>query len=391
MTRRILCVDDDPRLLSGIRRQLQDEFDLETVDGPLKALKLIEEEGPFAVIVSDMRMPEMNGVELLKQAQILEPDSVRIMLTGNADVQTTMNAVNDGQVFRFLCKPCSTDVLSATLSAGLRQYELITAERELVEGTLRGAVQVLSEVLSLVNPTAFGRAARVQRLVRSLAAELGIGLEWDLEIAAMLFPLGYLTVPEEILTMAVSGVTLSPADQNVFEEHAAVAERLLRQIPRLESVAAIVACQELNYDGSNSPSLLRKEEVPPGARILKVALDFDAAELSTGNPIDALQELERTPERYAPPVLSALRSVLMTRAEEYSVEISPCDLCDGMILAEDIIMNDDRLLVSKGHEVTTWLRERIINFDAEGRLPETVRITQPVDVPVLVTQNQTED
>lgn len=391
MTRRILCVDDDPRVLSGIRRQLQHEFALETIDHPLKALELIETDGPFAVIVSDMRMPEMNGVELLQKAQELEPDSVRIMLTGNADVQTTMNAVNDGQVFRFLCKPCSAEVLAGTLHAALRQYELVTAERELVEGTLRGAVGVLSEVLSLVNPTAFGRAARVQRLVRSLAQELEVACEWELEIASMLFPLGYLTVPEEILAQAISGQELSAADQNVYEEHAAVAERLLRQIPRLEPVAAIVACQELCFDGRNAPSLLKTEQIPVGARILKVALDFDAAESSAGNPIDALQQMEQDSGRYEASTLAALRSVLMTRAEEYSMEISPCDLCDGMILAEDIVMNDDRLLVSKGHEVTTWLRERIINFDAEGRLPETVRITQPVDVPVLVTQNSLEE
>ena len=133
----------------------------------------MNDDGPFAVIVADRSMPGMDGIQLLAKVKACSPNTVRMMLTGNADMQTAIDAVNEGHIFRFLTKPCPPESLTASLQAAIEQYRLITAERELLEKTLRGSVKVLCEVLSVVKPTAFGRASRITRYVTAVVPPVG--------------------------------------------------------------------------------------------------------------------------------------------------------------------------------------------------------------------------
>src|SRR5208282_1041000 len=149
---KILLVDDDNSILDGYRRSLSREFPMETAVGGQQALQMVAESGPYAVVVSDMRMPGMDGIQLLSKIKALSPDTIRVMLTGNADTDTAVNAINEGSIFRFLNKPCSKEVMAKTLTAALVQYRLVNAEKQLLEQTLSGSMQVLTEVLSLVNP-----------------------------------------------------------------------------------------------------------------------------------------------------------------------------------------------------------------------------------------------
>jgi len=151
---KILLVDDDKGILDGYRRSLSREFPMETALGGQQALQMVAESGPYAVVVSDMRMPGMDGIQLLSKIKALSPDTIRVMLTGNADTDTAVNAINEGSIFRFLNKPCSKEVMAKTLTAALVQYRLVNAEKQLLEQTLSGSMQVLTEVLSLVNPAA---------------------------------------------------------------------------------------------------------------------------------------------------------------------------------------------------------------------------------------------
>ena len=122
MTERILLVDDEPNVLHALTRQLRKRFDLRTAESGEAALRLLKTEGPFAVIVSDMRMPEMNGVELLATVKTLYPDTVRLMLTGNADQETAIEAVNSGQIFRFLTKPWNDEQIKEEIRGALRHW-----------------------------------------------------------------------------------------------------------------------------------------------------------------------------------------------------------------------------------------------------------------------------
>src|SRR5256885_73252 len=171
---KVLFVDDEPAILQGYLRLLRNEFKIDTTVTGKGALIAIETTGPYAAVVSDMRMPEMTGVEVLRKVKELSPDTVRIMLSGHADLDAAIAAVNEGSIFRFLTKPCPKETLGKTLSAALMQYRLVRAERDLLEHTLKGSIEVLSEVLSLVNPAAFGRAMRLKRYMSHIVACVGL-------------------------------------------------------------------------------------------------------------------------------------------------------------------------------------------------------------------------
>src|SRR6478609_5248404 len=142
MPEQILLVDDDRNILSGYRRNLRGEFLIDTAQGGQEALELLEKKGPYALVISDMRMPGMDGIAFLSKLKAMSPDTVRVMLTGNADTETAIEAINEGSIFRFLNKPCSKEILAKTITAGLVQYRLVTAEKQLLEQTLSGCLQV---------------------------------------------------------------------------------------------------------------------------------------------------------------------------------------------------------------------------------------------------------
>jgi diguanylate cyclase (GGDEF)-like protein len=125
MLEKILCVDDEQSILDGFKRVLRKQFDLTTHTSGAAGLLAIQEKGPFSVVISDMDMPGMNGVDFLAKTREVAPDTVRIMLTGKADLQVALDAVNEGNIFRFLTKPISPDVLAKSLEAGCRQYQLV--------------------------------------------------------------------------------------------------------------------------------------------------------------------------------------------------------------------------------------------------------------------------
>jgi DNA-binding NtrC family response regulator len=162
---RILCVDDEPNLLSAMERNLAGDFDVTVAYDGNAGLDAIQWGEPFTVIVSDMRMPGMDGATFLAKARDLSPDSVRILLTGQADVESSIAAINKGAIFRYLCKPCAKDELIAALNDAVNQNRLLRAEKELLESTLTAAVKTLTEVLAMVAPWAFQRASFAQACV----------------------------------------------------------------------------------------------------------------------------------------------------------------------------------------------------------------------------------
>ena len=225
MAEMVLLVDDDRNILDGYRRSLSREFLLQTAMGGQQALELVAESGPYAVVISDMRMPGMDGIQLLTKIKALSPETTRVMLTGTSDLDTAINAINEGNIFRFLSKPCSKDVMAKTLTAALTQYRLVTAEKNLLERTLSGTVQVLTEVLSLVNPAAFSRAERARRYIHHVATEMSLGNPWQYEVAAMLSQLGCVTLPAETIDAVYRGEKLTPAEQVQYDAHPSVALR----------------------------------------------------------------------------------------------------------------------------------------------------------------------
>jgi response regulator RpfG family c-di-GMP phosphodiesterase len=375
MTEKVLCVDDDANILQGYQRGLRKQFDIETALGGPEGLEKIVSKGPFAVIVSDMRMPGMDGVQFLAAAKQQAPDSVRMMLTGFADQETAIEAVNEGNIFRFLTKPCPPHTFAKALAAGIEQYRLVTSEKVLLEKTLRGSVKVLTDVLSLTNPTAFGHASRVRRLVQQLCKQLNVDQPWQCEIAAMLSQIGCVTVPPDTLEKMYHGQALTAEEHRMLESHPAVGRDLVANIPRLEPIAEIIAYQQRCFDGTGIPSdAPAGKEIPLGARILKVALDYDALTWSGLGDVDAIARLREGSHRYDPEVLVALE-ILSGFEEPLEIqEVGFNSLTTRMILAEDLTTTTGILLVSKGQEVTTSMRRRLMNFARSGQIQGPIRV-----------------
>lgn len=377
MSKMILFVDDEPNVLQSIRRSLRKEFDVDTAEGGEEALRMLNANGPYAIIVSDMRMPGMNGVEVLAQAKLDSPDTVRMMLTGNADQQTAVDAVNVGDIFRFLNKPCETEELSQAIRSGLRQHELITAEKELLENTLQGSIKALAEVLALSNPEVFGKTARFKNQVRQIAAEMGLDDLWQFESAAMLSQIGCVTVAEDLLQRRLGGSPLADAEMSKYAAHAAIGADILTKIPRMEGVAQAIRYQEKNYDGSGFPKdRVKADKIPKGARLLKVVLDFDALEATGARPVEALARLKQQAERYDPQVLAAFEKTMQRDMASTIAVVEIMKLTDSMVLAEDVITSADTLLIAKGQEMTLSARRHLQNFKDKGLIGDSVSVLQ---------------
>ena len=307
MATRILLVDDEENVLHGYHRVLRQSFDMDVALGGAQALQALEKHGPYAVVVADMRMPGMSGLELLAEARFRFPDTTRIMLTGNSDQKTATDAVNRGQVFRFLTKPCPAEELELAIRAGLRQHQLVVAEKELLEQTLTGAITVLSELLASVDPVLVSRSQVVRERGARLARMLGCEEVWAVEMAALLAPIGRIALP----TAAVQASGNPAAVAALLAAVPEVGARLLQPIPRLGGVARIIRYQGKGYDGSGTPADgLQGEAIPLESRILRVLWDFSELDGTRRNHSVALEELRLKPKAYDPKVLAALGDLL---------------------------------------------------------------------------------
>jgi response regulator RpfG family c-di-GMP phosphodiesterase len=376
---KVLFVDDEANILAGFKRQLRNYFSMETAVGPEEGLRALMKNGPFAVVVSDLRMPSMDGIAFLSRVKKLSPDIVRIMLTGHADLQNAIEAVNQGNIFRFLTKPCHPDTLFKVLTSAIQQYRLINAEKELLEQTLKGSVKVLTELLSLSNPEAFGRSSRIKRLAAEVGTFMGITDLWQLETAAMLSQVGFIILPQDTLNKIYCGRTLEEEEQQIFDMHPVITADLLKSIPRLEAVAKIVAYQEKHFDGTGNPrDGLKGEEIPLGARILKAALDLEGLN-ATGVPKrEALAQMEAREGWYDPAVLRAAEMTLGVERSYEVLSVGIGELKKGMILGQDVRTEQGKLLISRGQDVSQPLIERLKNVAEVTRIKEPIRVIASV-------------
>ncbi|MDA7977411.1 MAG: response regulator [Pirellulales bacterium] len=364
MNRKLLLVDDDPNILQGYKRQLRKIFEIETAIGAHEGLEAIASQGPFAVVVSDMQMPEMDGVQFLKAVKKSSPDSVRMMLTGNADQSTAMEAVNDGHVFQFLTKPCSPETFTKALEAGVEQHRLVTSERELLTKTLSSSVSLLTDVIAMVNPDAFGMAARHRALAGQICQELQIAKAWEIEIAAMLAHVGCINLPASVLTRVATGARLTTEEQASYCAHPQVGKSLIAKIPRLDGVAEIIAYQQKNFDGSGMPEDgKRGEDIPIGSRILRLVMDVVRL-TSAGKTWDDIYEAihAQTAGHYDPQVVDALTRVMESNYVTRHVGVR--ELEDNMVLDQHVRSLSGNVLISKGQTINESIRERLLVFAA---------------------------
>lgn len=375
MSERILFVDDEPRVLQGVQRQLQKDFDLQTADSGQAGLDVIAAEGPFAVVVSDMRMPGMSGTQFLTKVSERWPDTVRVMLTGQADFNTAVEAINQGRIYRFLDKPCSSVLLASTLQQALEQFRLINSERELLSQTFTGSVKALIDILSLNNPVAFGRAARVRRIVGELARRIGVNDTWELEISALLSQIGLVAVPESIWGKVRKSEWLSPEETAILQGHPQVARDLLKNIPRLAGVSQIVNYQNKYFDGSGYPAdVISGDQLPLGSRLLRVATDFESMVSASNRPELALAEIADRKGQYDPQIVIALREYVGVKADTVVRSMTLSEISDSSIFAEDVTTLNQEVVIGAGGEMSPAVRMKLVNYIQTGMLRDMFQI-----------------
>ena len=370
----VLCVDDEPLLLEGLERTLREGFEVITETKPLAALALLErKEHDFVAIVSDMRMPLMDGAKFLSCAAEIAPNSTRVLLTGHAELNAAIAAVNTGRVFRFLCKPCPPNELLAALEAAAEQHQLRNLEKELLEQTLTGSVRLLSEVLMLVAPQIFTRNQRIQSYVLYLAQRLGRNDAWRFELAACLNMIGCVGLPEDTFNRALAGAPLDEQQSRAFAEHPLTAHRLLKKIPRFEDVAEMLRLQaDTPSDTEVSP------DVELGARMLRVARAVEQLVSKGVSEPEAVTKLlvdARAPEIELLKLLGEFRSVAL--AGELK-ELRVAQMTSQMVLEDDVKTKTGVVVVPGGKQLTQPLLERLIRFSRAGVLIEPVRVRVPV-------------
>ena len=372
----ILCVDDEPKVLEGLVLNLRRHYRVSTAGNGLGGLAIIDGNDPPVVVVSDMRMPEMDGAAFLSQVRERAPDIVRILLTGQSDMESAIAAVNHGQVFRFLTKPCSTPTLLTAIEAAVSQHRLVTAEKELLEKTLRGSIKALTEILSLASPLIFGRATRLKQHAAELVAGLGVPFSWQIEVAVTLSQLGCIVLTPENNEKLYYGKALTPVETESTQCVPKISLQLLESIPRLDLVCAILDAQEYTFDGSGSPrGAPQGESIPLGARILKLVSDYDFLEAGGASPGVAISTLQGRKGRYDPKLLGALGRV-KNKAASGAGGIGLASLQVGMLLVQDVMSNTGSLLVPRGHEVTNAILSRLRALEP-GTVQEPIVVFGP--------------
>jgi len=277
---RVLIVDDDANLLESMRRQYVAKYEVHTAKSGQEALELLASSQPFTVLVSDYKMPGMDGIQLLSRAAELYPDTVRILLTGFANFENAVQAVNQGYIYRFLSKPCLPDALGQALDEAVRQHGLVEAQREnyslkRFKSLLEGIVLGFSAVVEARDPYLAGHQTRVTALSLAIANDLGFSVD-DLDtlrIAAMLHDIGKIYVPADFLNRP--GV-LRNEEFSVIKMHPEVGYDILKNLGEDWPVASIIRQHHERMDGSGYPHGLAGEDIDKGARIIAVADVVDA-------------------------------------------------------------------------------------------------------------------
>jgi response regulator RpfG family c-di-GMP phosphodiesterase len=371
---RILCVDDESRVVDGLALTLRKDYRVLTASGGDEALRILRETGEVAVVVSDMRMPGMDGATLLSHVMKLSPLSTRILLTGEPGRDVAVSAVNRGQIFRFLTKPCPPDVLKAAVDAGVMQYRLANAERSIMQETLLGCINALIDVLAITNPVAFGRATRAKRIAMDFAASMNLNGYWQLEAATMLSQLGYVSLPVELVEKLYYGERLTDEEKILASGVSEVAEQLLGHVPRLEPVLQILMA--LNYS-DEAIARLGDGTIGLGARILSLVLDYDSM-VTQGNSSDvAVQTLRTRSGRLGADLVEKFAKHIGAGPAVAELRQMPLRAVrPGMTILQDVRTSMGTLLVPRGFEVTELFMDRIRRFGPD-LLAETVKVRVP--------------
>jgi response regulator RpfG family c-di-GMP phosphodiesterase len=410
---RVLCVDDEPNILSALKRLLRSQgYQVQTAESGAGGLVLLAESTQTDVIISDMRMPEMDGAEFLECARQRFPDTIRILLTGHADIASTISAINQGEIHRYISKPWDDAALLLVISEALDRRNLKLENQRLLDLTKKQnnlllelnegleikvnertaelaqvndflnlanrqlkqkflvSVKIFSGLLEMRGGTTAGHSRRVGDMARRLAEECQLPAKEqnDVFLAGLLHDIGKIGFTDGLLARPVS--TLSGSQMAEYCRHASAGEAALLPLAELKEAAHIIRSHHEQFNGRGFPDGLRGEEIPLGSRILAVANDYDGYQIGTLTekrltPVQALANMQQLAgSRYDPSVLKAFASLLEKRAlSKPNEKRVPADqLTPGMVLANDLVATNGALLLATDAVLTPAVIKQIQNL-----------------------------
>lgn len=402
----LLCVDDEANILSSLRRLFRPAgYRLFTAGGGEEALQVMERES-IDLVISDMRMPRMSGAQVLAAVRIHWPEAVRVLLTGYADMASTVEAINAGQIHRYISKPWDDNEILLivrealerkelqgekarlealaqrqneelrALNAGLeakvaeRTAELSEAHEKLKTGFLN-TIKTFSNLIELRGGQMAGHSRRVADHARRIAQAMQLPAPetQDLFFAALLHDIGKIGLPDELLAKPFNQLT--PDERNEAVKHPAKGEALLMGLEQLQGAARLIRAHHERFDGGY-PDRVSGICIPLGARILAVANDYDAVQQGSlfakrATPEEAVNYLHAgRAKRYDPTVLDAFASVLggPPRQEAASRALGADQLKPGMVLAKDLVTREGVLLLARDYVIDDKLIRQIHSFEA---------------------------
>lgn len=416
----ILCVDDEPNILSALRRIFRPKgYKVLVAESGKAGLELLQSE-QVDLVISDMRMPEMDGAQFLAKVRDQWPDTVRMLLTGYADVNAIIEAINRGEIYRYITKPWDdndiTLVVRHALERRLLEHEKKRLERltqqqndelkslnasleakveertvelkavnEQLKGSFITSIKVFSSLIEMRGGNLGGHSRRVADVARKVAVKLQLDSKavQDAFVSGLLCEIGKVGFADDLLNLPIS--MMNPVQLDDFRKHVVRAEQLLMPLQDLRAAAASIGGQLERFDGGGFPSRLAKDDIPIGAQILAVAADYDNLQIGTMaqrkvTASDAkILIAQSSGKRYSPRVVEAFLEVL--RDAEASKEIkggmverASHELEVGMVLARDLITPSGLLMLSVNHVLDQRLIQKILDFERSGGLQLTLQI-----------------
>ncbi len=423
----LLCVDDERNILNALKRLFRTEkYKVVVAESGAEGLKILESE-PVDVVVSDMRMPEMDGAQFLEQVAKRWPQTMRVLLTGYADIESTIAAVNKGKIFQYVSKPWNDEDIKLVIRRALevkfleqeqKRLERLTKKQneelrhlnenlekmveartsevqqtadmldlayEELKQSYAVAVEVFADLLELREGIGSGHSRRVAEYARLIATELGLE-EHDLQdvyFAALLHDIGKITLSDSVLSRPY--LSLPDKERKKMEEHSLIGERALLALEPLQTAARMIRHHHERYDGEGYPDRLAGEAIPLGARILAVASDYDALRLGTlaeglFTDDEARSYIEKNGEtRYDPRVVDAFLKAVGPQGEvddSDEIRLMTKDLKEGMVLSRDLVHFDGMLLLRAGYEVKPAVIQKLLEFEREAERSYTLYIVR---------------
>lgn len=403
----MLCVDDEVNILSALKRLFKPMgYQVLTATGGADGLKVLEEHS-VDVVISDMRMPEMDGAEFLEKVAAKWPWILRILLTGHSDIGATIEAINKGKIFRYVSKPWEEVDLKLTVQGAVEQRFLEQERRRLEKLTymqneelqelnaqLEDRVEQRTRELAKANealqanhmltikgfsnliearePMLAGHSRRVADMSKRVAAKLGMGAaqQQDVMYAALLHDIGKIGLPDALLTKPYD--TLRRDELERVRSHPVTAQAILVALEAFQDVGGIIRSHHEHYDGTGYPDGLSGDAIPVGARILAVVNEYDSAQVGTLSA-DKMTEAQArrhieagSGTKYDPAVVQAFFAVLRELERQDGLEYRAChsgELEAGMVLAKDLVAKDGILLLSKGYVLDEKMIKKIQTFE----------------------------